>query len=102
MTTTAPGHHEYSEGAEPAAVRVEEWRGQWDERDLDAEEFPADAKPRLRAEARSLLAELLRPYRARIIGVFALVVGQVLATMAAPWLIGLVIDHGLPEALDGR
>ena len=29
-------------------------------------------------------------------------VGQVLATMAAPWLIGLVIDHGLPEALDGR
>jgi ATP-binding cassette, subfamily B, bacterial len=102
MTTTAPGHHEYSEGAEPTAVRVEEWRGQWDERDLDAEQFPADAKPRLRAEARSLLADLLRPYRARIVGVFALVVGQVLATMAAPWLIGLVIDHGLPDALDGR
>jgi ABC-type multidrug transport system fused ATPase/permease subunit len=102
MTTTAPGHHEYSEGAEPEAVRVEEWRGQWNERDLDAEEVPVDAKPRLRAEARSLLADLLRPYRARIVGVFALVVGQVLATMAAPWLIGLVIDHGLPDALDGR
>jgi ATP-binding cassette, subfamily B, bacterial len=102
MTSTAPGHHEYGEGAEPTAVRVEEWRGQWDERDPDAEEFPADAKPRLRAEARSLLAELLRPYRARIVGVFALVVGQVLATMAAPWLVGLVIDHGLPEALDGK
>jgi len=106
--TTAPGHHEFGEGAESSAVRVEasvqveEWRGQWDQQDLDAEEFSADAKPRLRAEARSLLAELLRPYRARIVGVFALVVGQVLATMAAPWLIGLVIDHGLPEALDGR
>ncbi|HEU5270217.1 MAG TPA: ABC transporter ATP-binding protein [Jatrophihabitans sp.] len=102
MTTTAPGHHEYGEGAEPAAVRVEEWRGQWDQRDPDAEEFPADAKPRLRTEARSLLGELLRPYRVRIVVVFCLVVGQVLATMAAPWLIGLVIDHGLPDALHGE
>ncbi len=82
-------------------VRVEEWRGQWDERDPDSESLPADGRPRLRAEARSLLTDLLRPYRARIVGVFALVVGQVLATMAAPWLIGLVIDHGLPDALHG-
>ncbi len=101
MTTTAPGHHEYSEGAEQP-VQVEEWRGQWDEPDLDAEQFGDDAKPRLRAEARSLLADLLRPYRTRIVVVFALVVGQVLATMAAPWLIGLIIDHGLPDALHGE
>ncbi|HJQ01229.1 MAG TPA: ABC transporter ATP-binding protein [Jatrophihabitans sp.] len=82
-------------------VRLEEWRGQWDERNPD-EEYAADHKPRLRAEARSLLADLLRPYRNRIILVLALVVGQVLATMAAPWLIGLVIDHGLPDALRGQ
>jgi len=84
------------------AVRVEEWRGQWDERNPDEEALPAAGRPRLRAEARSLLTSLLRPYRARIVGVFALVVGQVLATMAAPWLIGLVIDHGLPDALHGQ
>jgi ATP-binding cassette, subfamily B, bacterial len=116
MTTTEPGYHDDERSvdavraeavrieAERAAeeVRIEEWRGRWDERDPDEEEFAADRKPRLRAEARSLLGDLLRPYRARIIVVFALVIGQVVATMVAPWLIGLVIDHGLPEALHGQ
>ncbi|MFL6161264.1 MAG: ABC transporter ATP-binding protein [Jatrophihabitantaceae bacterium] len=119
MTTTEPGYHGDDERAEDVvraeairieaaaagtedAVPVEEWRGQWDERDPDQEQFAADRKPRLRAEARSLLGDLLRPYRMRIVVVFALVIGQVAATTAAPWLIGLVIDHGLPEALDGQ
>ncbi|MBV9821673.1 MAG: ABC transporter ATP-binding protein, partial [Actinobacteria bacterium] len=32
----------------------------------------------------------------------AVVIGQVVATMAAPLLIGLAIDHGLPDAVDGN
>ena len=122
MSTTEPGYHDDQRPTDAGradderadavrvdeavhveeAVPVEAWRGQWDEQNPDEEQFAADRKPRLRAEARSLLADLLRPYRTRIIGVLALVIGQVLATMAAPWLIGLVIDHGLPDALHGQ
>ncbi|HTZ45503.1 MAG TPA: ABC transporter ATP-binding protein [Jatrophihabitans sp.] len=81
-------------------VHVEEWRGRWEDRDTEPE--APDGRPRLRSEARSLLADLLRPYRRRILVVFSLVLGQVVATMAAPWLVGLVIDHGLPDALHGH
>jgi len=80
-------------------VHVEEWRGRWDEPEPD-QEF-ADRRPRLRSEARTLLGQLLRPYRRQILLVFTLVIGQVVATMTAPWLIGLVIDHGLPDAING-
>jgi ATP-binding cassette subfamily B protein len=101
MTRIEPGQQP-AEEQDAVGVPIEQWRGQWDERDPDEELSPADGRPRLRTEARALLGDLLRPYKARIVVVFALVIGQVVATMAAPWLIGLVIDHGLPDALRGE
>src|SRR5881392_4012745 len=56
---------------------------------------------KLRAAGRKLLGELVRPYRRPIIGVLLIVVAQVAATMAAPWLIGVAIDNSLPAALRG-
>ncbi|UQX89133.1 ABC transporter ATP-binding protein/permease [Jatrophihabitans telluris] len=85
-----------------------DWRGQLDDdpaKDdevLTADEGESPLRPKLDREARVLLAELIKPYRRQIAGVFALVVGQVIATMVAPWLIGLAIDHGMPEAIAGH
>ncbi len=104
MTTTLPfppgddADRDAAVGAE--IVPVEQWRGEFDKSDPDAEY--ADGKPRLRNEARQLLGELIRPHRKQISIVLSLVVGQVLATMAAPLLIGRLIDDALPQALDGH
>jgi ABC-type multidrug transport system fused ATPase/permease subunit len=59
-------------------------------------------RPRLRSNARKLLGELVRPHRTGIIAVLAIVVVQVAATMAGPWLIGIAIDSSLPHALHGN
>jgi ATP-binding cassette, subfamily B, bacterial len=56
---------------------------------------------KLRAAGRKLLGELLRPYRRRIVGVLLIVLAQVAATMAAPWLVGVAIDDSLPAAMRG-
>jgi ABC-type multidrug transport system fused ATPase/permease subunit len=58
-------------------------------------------RPRLHADARRLLYELMRPYRFGIAGVLAIAVAQTAATMASPWLIGVAIDRSLPDALHG-
>jgi ATP-binding cassette subfamily B protein len=58
-------------------------------------------RPRLRSEARVLLSELVRPHRRAIAGVLAIVILQVAATMAGPWLVGVAIDTSLPNALKG-
>ncbi len=85
-------------------VQPDEWRGRLDNHtDEDAAiEAAMAARPRLEADARRLLATLIRPYRRQIVVVLILVVGQVATTMLAPWLIGLAIDHGLPDALHGH
>jgi ATP-binding cassette subfamily B protein len=59
-------------------------------------------RPRLRSDARVLLADLIRPHRRAIIGVLAIVLVQVCATMAGPWLIGVAIDTSLPRATHGH
>src|SRR6185437_8295502 len=43
-----------------------------------------------------------RPYRKQITIMLLVVTGQVLSTMAAPLLIGMLIDDGLPKALHGH
>ncbi|MGI8667694.1 MAG: ABC transporter ATP-binding protein, partial [Jatrophihabitans sp.] len=104
MTTTEPNDepNDQPAGEQPTAgVQVSQWRGTFDKADPDEQEH-ADGRPRLRAEARQLLGELIRPYRKQIAIVLALVIGQVLATMTAPLVIGMLIDHALPQALDGR
>jgi ATP-binding cassette subfamily B protein len=59
-------------------------------------------RPRLRSDARVLLADLIRPHRRAIAGVLAIVLVQVAATMAGPWLVGIAIDSSLPRALHGN
>jgi ATP-binding cassette subfamily B protein len=56
---------------------------------------------KLRSEGRKLLRELVRPYRRPTIGVLLIVLAQVAATMAAPWLVGVAIDDSLPAASRG-
>jgi ABC-type multidrug transport system fused ATPase/permease subunit len=58
-------------------------------------------RPRLHSDARRLLGELVRPHKRAIIGVLLIVLVQVVATMAEPWLIGIAIDTSLPHALKG-
>lgn len=88
---------------QPAAVPVVQWRGRYDRKEAEDEQAEApEGRPRLDPEARRLLFQLIRPYRRQIIVLLVLVIGQVLATMAAPLLIGMAIDHGLPDALDGN
>jgi ATP-binding cassette subfamily B protein len=58
-------------------------------------------RPRLRSDARQLLGELVRPHKRAIVGVLLIVLVQVVATMAEPWLIGIAIDTSLPHALHG-
>jgi ATP-binding cassette, subfamily B, bacterial len=83
-----------------------DWRGQLaqtaDEETRRAEEFVPSGRPRLREDARTLLGELVRPHRGAIAAVLFIVLVQVAATMAGPWLIGYAIDTSLPQALDGH
>jgi ABC-type multidrug transport system fused ATPase/permease subunit len=66
-----------------------------------AQDEPAHGA-RFRGEARRLLGDLLRPHRRAIVGVLVVVLLQVAATMAAPWLIGVAIDRSLPQATHGN
>jgi ABC-type multidrug transport system fused ATPase/permease subunit len=56
---------------------------------------------KLHSAGRRLLGELVRPYRRPIVGVLLVVLAQVAATMAAPWLVGVAIDNSLPAATRG-
>jgi ABC-type multidrug transport system fused ATPase/permease subunit len=84
-------------------VSTQEWRGQFRIPDEVREEDQqaTSGRPKLDRAARELLAGLLRPYRRGITVVLVLVVLQVSTTMAAPWLIGIAIDSGLPAAQGG-
>ena len=57
---------------------------------------------RLAGAGRELLRELVRPHRRAVVGVLLIVLVQVSATMAAPWLIGVAIDDSLPDAVHGH
>ena len=82
-----------------------EWRGKLTPDAAKAAQQQDDivitGRPKLRSDARRLLASLVRPHKRAIIGVFVLVLVQVAATMAGPWLVGVAIDTSLPDALRG-
>jgi ABC-type multidrug transport system fused ATPase/permease subunit len=67
-----------------------------------ADDRAMTGRPRLHRDARLLLLDLVRPHRRSIALVVAIVLVQVAATMAGPWLVGVAIDQSLPEAQDGR
>jgi ATP-binding cassette, subfamily B, bacterial len=81
------------------------WRGKLTPDAAEAarvhDDIQVTGRPRLRSDARMLLADLIRPHRRAIAWVLVAVVFQVTATMAAPWLIGVAIDDSLPAAADG-
>jgi ATP-binding cassette subfamily B protein len=79
------------------------WQGQLSPEDQkNADEQFTGKGIKLRSAGRQLLLELVRPYRRRIIGVLLIVLGQVAATMAGPFLVGVAIDKSLPEARHGN
>jgi ABC-type multidrug transport system fused ATPase/permease subunit len=90
----------------PDAVDASSWEGRLTDdarRTADEQDdLVVTGRPRLRSNARTLLAGLVRPHRAGIIAVLLIVVVQVAATMAGPWLVGLAIDSSLPRALHGQ
>jgi ATP-binding cassette, subfamily B, bacterial len=81
------------------------WQGKLPPDAGEAARLPAEpavtGRPRLRSDARRLLASLIRPHRRAIGWVLLIVLVQVTASMAAPWLIGVAIDRSLPDALRG-
>ena len=82
-----------------------DWRGRLTaeaEAAHQAEQVLVTGRPKLHHDARQLLGELVRPHRRAIAFVMVIVLVQVAATMAGPWLIGIAIDRSLPEARDGR
>ncbi|MCW2490682.1 MAG: ABC-type transport system, ATPase [Frankiales bacterium] len=89
--------------ASDGVIDESQWHGRYDKREEDAaSEQPPAGRPRLEREARQLLGQLIRPHRRQIMLVLALIVGQVSTTMLAPWLIGLAIDRGMPQAINGH
>jgi len=83
-----------------------DWRGKLssdaEAAQLADEQAVTRGRPRLPGDARRLLGELVRPHRRAIVFVVLIVLVQVGATMAAPWLIGVAIDQSLPQARAGN
>jgi ATP-binding cassette, subfamily B, bacterial len=82
-----------------------DWRGKLTteaEAAHHAEQVLVTGRPKLHRDARQLLGELVRPHRRAIAFVVAIVLVQVAATMAGPWLVGIAIDRSLPEAQHGQ
>jgi ATP-binding cassette, subfamily B, bacterial len=66
------------------------------------EQVVITGRPKLHRDARRLLADLVRPHHRAIAFVVAIVVVQVAATMAGPWMVGIAIDESLPQARNGH
>jgi len=100
MTEQQRDERSHEEPADPT-----DWQGKLTaeaEQARQADDRAATAgRPRLHSDARTLLGELLRPHRRAIVLVVLIVVVQVGATMAGPWLIGIAIDQSLPDARHG-
>jgi len=75
-----------------------EWRGQFDEQPDD---LPIDEAIPLRREARALLGQLLRPYRATLAVLAAVVIVENTARLSVPLLVQRGIDHAIPPLTAG-
>jgi ABC-type multidrug transport system fused ATPase/permease subunit len=73
--------------SQPAA---EAWRGIAAE---DADDITASLSVLLRRRGRRLLEDLLRPHRASVAAILALILTANLAALAGPWLVGIGIDR---------
>ena len=66
------------------------WRGIAAE---DADDISAGLSAMLRRRGRRLLQELLRPHRARVAAILALILTANLGALAGPWLVGVGVDR---------
>ncbi len=66
------------------------WRGIAAE---DADDIGAGLSAMLRRRGRRLLRELLRPHRARVAAILALILTANLGALAGPWLVGVGVDQ---------
>src|SRR4051812_26429757 len=82
-------------GSEPAE---QPWQGVAAEEVEDLDRYAGLA---LRARSRRLLGSLLRPHLGRVALALLLVLGENLASLAGPLLIGTAIDAGITAALAG-
>ncbi|GII04669.1 ABC transporter ATP-binding protein [Planobispora takensis] len=76
-----------------------DWRGVAAE---EREEVPEQASLVLRTRSRRLLADLLRPYRSRIILLIAIIVISNAASLSIPFLVKVGIDAGIPPMQAGE
>jgi ATP-binding cassette, subfamily B, bacterial len=83
----------------PPEPSTSDWRGVGAE---DTDELTDRVGLLLRARSRRLLRSLLRPHRRALWIAVVVIVVQNAAEMAAPWLVGVGIDRGIPAATDGR
>jgi ATP-binding cassette subfamily B protein len=84
-----------------APASAEDWQGRAEDKP-DDDVTPAGALPALRKDAQALLRALLRPHRRQLIPLLLVVLAQNATMLAGPWLVGLSIDHGLPDAERGN
>jgi ABC-type multidrug transport system fused ATPase/permease subunit len=77
---------------------AEAWRGIAAE---DADEITATLSALLRRRGRRLLEDLLRPHRASVAGILALILTANLAALAGPWLVGIGVDR-VPQLTRSR
>jgi len=75
-----------------------EWRGRLDEQPDD---LPIDEAIPLRREARALLGQLLRPYRATLGMLAAVVIVENVARLSVPLLVQRGIDRAIPPLMAG-
>jgi ATP-binding cassette subfamily B protein len=79
---------------------VEQWRGVAAE---DADELPVGLTALLRARSRRLLGAVLRPHRRLLTAIVLVVLAENAAAMAAPYLVKVGIDRGIPPVVaDGE
>ena len=80
------------------ATRIEQWRGVAHE---DGEEVTAKLSVLLRRRSRHLLGQLLRPYRRSLAWALVLILVENACALAAPYLVRLGIDKGIPPLQRG-
>lgn len=80
----------------PAAAS---WRGVASE---EVDELPQGVSIFLRERSRRLLGRLLTPHRGSLAALFVLVLVENLARLAAPFLVKVGIDRGIPPVLHGH
>jgi len=61
-----------------------------------------EEQKRIRQRSLKLLGEIVKPVRARLFVSLALVITSQALRVAGPWIIALILDHALPDAMSGN